>query len=113
MHTEDEAKKLWCPFARMAFQHGNTVKPGFAVNRIAATGEDTTFIPNGSFCIGSECAAWRAKKIFQDPIRTVEQKLKPDNVPDHFWERVSEPGKPPVVWGLKRQTGFCGLAGKP
>jgi hypothetical protein len=46
MHTEEQAKTLWCPHTRAANGEEHVV----AVNRKQASG-------NG--CIGSACAAWR------------------------------------------------------
>jgi hypothetical protein len=54
MHTEDEARKLWCPMARMS----DADLPAY--NRF--TEEDTykvVFNPSNCRCIASECAMWR------------------------------------------------------
>lgn len=49
MHSEAEAKKLWCPMAR-----ANNVAETAAVNR-NANGEGDGLC----YCIASACAAWR------------------------------------------------------
>lgn len=60
MHTEDEAKTKWCPFARVAFQY-----------RVQAP--DAMIVPNRAeneapigTCIASECMAWRKKPRLSD-----------------------------------------------
>lgn len=58
MHTEEEAKKLWCPMARVHVTvhrdyYGQEVAAGPAVNR----GNKK------SYCIASECMMWRKGQI--------------------------------------------------
>lgn len=86
---EDEAKKLWCPFARVAVPSGH-------VNRIRTATKDMLAKPGNerdrewhvqqerdTFCIGSACMAWR-KTYNTSPVRE------------------------PIEDG-----GYCGLAGPP
>jgi len=58
MHTEKEARELWCPMAR---SQGNCDEP--AANRwIGAGGDGVTEMqmnPPDSRCIASKCAMWR------------------------------------------------------
>ncbi len=48
MHTEEQARKLWCPWARV-FEGSGAGAAG--INR---SGPETGF-----YCIASKCAAWR------------------------------------------------------
>jgi len=58
MHTEDEARKLWCPMARYAWDEDKR-----AYNRYGFIGNDDTaedvLNPESCRCIASECAVWR------------------------------------------------------
>jgi hypothetical protein len=62
MHTENEARKLWCPLARVV---NNWFEPAVAVNRSILKGKekaaarDEKEIDAGCGCIASECAMWR------------------------------------------------------
>jgi len=53
MYTEEEAKKLWCPFARVMNAKGDG-----GGNRWDNTVPEAT-CPNGGLCIASNCAVWR------------------------------------------------------
>jgi hypothetical protein len=91
--TEDEAKTKWCPAVRWADGWFNR--------------------PKGSEharCIASECMAWRA---------TTEQMVKSTSQSGDLRAMVGRDG-----WRLangdhayavtiERDTGYCGLAGKP
>jgi len=52
VYTEDEAKTMWCPFARVPFGNG-------AVN--GNRGFEGHSSQKESLCIGSACMAWRWK----------------------------------------------------
>ncbi len=85
LHTEEEAKELWCPFARVVEFTEDTISAPY--NRAwAGDGHPTrTHEPLQCRCIGDRCMAWR-------------------------WEEHDlGPGKPRAV-GPK---GCCGLAGNP
>jgi hypothetical protein len=49
MYSEDEARKLWCPMARVAVDEASA-------NRDI---DDTTTFISGCRCIASKCAMWR------------------------------------------------------
>lgn len=57
--TEDEARKKWCPFARVGFYAPATMnypaETAFLGNREAQDGSPAS----GATCIGSDCMAWR------------------------------------------------------
>jgi hypothetical protein len=63
MHTEEEARKRWCPFSRTVEKLSNGVTA--ARNRVVLVSDDSddgqslaaTLI--GCKCIASECMAWR------------------------------------------------------
>lgn len=52
--TEEEAKKKWCPFARVMVTTGNNVTGAFAVG--SANRFEGMKI---ALCIGSACMLWR------------------------------------------------------
>jgi len=57
MTTEDEARKRWCPFARV----GTTTtdeRLAVALNRVENTG-GIVLNPFAARCIASDCMAWR------------------------------------------------------
>lgn len=55
--TEDEAKRKWCPFARVPMSYLDN-SPAPAVNR-AYSGNSADA---GSLCIASACMAWRVQR---------------------------------------------------
>lgn len=83
MHTEDEAKKKWCPMARCG---GNV-----GCNR---GGGD---FASGPYCIGSDCMMWRwlNQKVWQcAETGEIMHKDFSDN-------------------GKLVSVGYCGITGKP
>ena len=50
MHTEDEAKKMWCPHVRIGDDQGASA----SINRAWSRG-----CPDAANCIASKCMAWR------------------------------------------------------
>ena len=88
MHTEEEAKKLWCPFSRVTNKFGDG-----GGNRWDHTIPDAD-CPNGSTCVAVACMAWRwANDENGEPAYQTRQvhDYATDNIP----------------------LGYCGLAGKP
>lgn len=87
--TEDEAKKKWCPFARV----GSSVSGLGSLNRDASPSDDSiNGLPRRALCLGSACMAWRWQGWRLDEQRDVHT-----NECDAAGVRV----------------GFCGLAGAP
>ena len=89
--TEDQAKTKWCPMVRYVparkFSFGR-IK--VAVNRWLDS-DETQLSPMPSCCIGSDCMAWR-------------------------WECTGAVGyfaDGTAVEGDHKESGYCGLAGKP
>lgn len=80
--TEDELKKKWCPFARVMNINGDG--GGNRWDNSAAPAAS----PNGSLCIGSECAAHRVS---------------------HGWSKDKGTGQN----GPVELDHYCGLAGRP
>lgn len=79
--SEEEAKKKWCPFTRIAVVCGNA---GAAVNRYPLA---STIEPE-CFCIASDCMAWN--RIYSG--------------------NVDNPTKEPNKGFAKRLiSGYCGL----
>lgn len=87
--TESDAKKLWCPFARIA--HVNAPTGGNRHYSGVGAEENLGIVTR---CIGSQCMAWRWNKP-EDNIR----------------QYVDDDGLMIVETGRKGM-GFCGLAGK-
>lgn len=95
MHTEDEAKKLWCPMVRHAVED----LPG--TNRAGTS--NPTKVTDWNGCIASGCAMWR----WAEPEKRKCPKcggIGPLNCTTCF--------------GTGRTTrddrrGYCGLAGNP
>lgn len=67
MTTEDEARKMWCPFVQVAlaqshgaFGHSSSSR----TNRPPETYRDGRNIKlDGPNCIAADCMAWRWKKV--------------------------------------------------
>jgi len=95
MHTEEDARKLWCPFARVSCSN-QPVEGNHAPNRWAS-GE----IPREANCIASECAAWRWARKPNPDYR--EGNIWPEQRPVHERE----------MYIKDTERGFCGLAGQP
>ena len=93
--TEDEARKKWCPFARVAAP-ADSEAGGTAGNRWGDT--DPTHPASGYRCIASDCMAWRGyetaafKVRAEGEFRSSGRRLKPTGAD---------------------VLGYCGLAGKP
>lgn len=57
--TEDDARKKWCPFARVGdWNEGD--KAGVSLNRYR---DPDTEIPDFALCIASACMAWHTEVI--------------------------------------------------
>jgi hypothetical protein len=127
MHTEEQAKELWCPHVRLLepsfykrgpATQGSTVghEPA-SVNRGETRCKDTN-------CIGSKCSQWR----FVDPnsgnlliglslaqVRWLSEKVRPPlshilndaalaiDLKEKYGDQIPNP----------EPRGYCGLAGKP
>ena len=92
MHTEEEAKKCWCPRAQVAAA-ADSGQSGDWWNRHGDHFD--TESNNQSNCIASKCMAWRWDSAsFSYPPT-------PDN-----------PGGGPYA-EPEEYRGFCGLAGRP
>lgn len=63
--TEDEARKRWCPFARVPDGGGADGRQLTATNRHAGdkSGRDgkPRILRGNAMCIASECMAWRSE----------------------------------------------------
>lgn len=99
MHTENEAREKWCPFARTlhreVFQENTRQKKeqlGLeSVNRLS------TGLGPFSCCIASECMAWRSGgPAWRDRESGI------------LFAAPPKQGESDKV-----QVGYCGLAGKP
>lgn len=86
MHTEEQAKRLWCPMARTSYSSLEDAH----VNRLQGPEEDT--------CIGSRCAMWRWDMDWSSSVQEGEG----GDLVLRLKRRDGEP-----------QRGFCGLGGRP
>ena len=109
MHTEDEARMKWCPAARMVVAERKTHlilnKANF--NRTGIEGDDPQepHIPRATFCIASDCMAWRWADPRYEYIRTLnltdDQERMAERIKTHPTERMvwkrpdGEPLPPP------------------
>lgn len=93
MKSEAEARKCWCPFARLV---GLDAQPAW--NR-AKDDDGNVFLSKGTQCIASECMAWRwAQEIDETgKMNTAYRKTPIKDSPGHF---------------DNAPLGYCGLAGK-
>jgi hypothetical protein len=105
MHTEDEAKNLWCPMVRLTFaridDNGKVEVQAHqtAVNRMGQVGTPNSLEMVCARCIASQCAMWRWGLYETRSGDT-------NGAPFTKRERgVVEPARP--------TAGFCGLAGRP
>jgi hypothetical protein len=85
--TEDEAKKKWCPYARVGAYTDKGQIMAITVNR-----DPRDEVSEGCLCLGSECMAWR----------------------ETYAMSRSNPACTPET-GHQRSLvgGYCGLAGRP
>lgn len=116
MKTESEARKCWCPFARVnvpvSFPIGGNVSQTIgtaAVNRFVRNEEGAAM----AACIASECMAWRWA---WSPERGAS--FSKDTPPDgrnwrYLGERGPEYGPDNHYWEIADKEGRCGLAGEP
>lgn len=85
MHTPDEARKLWCPWARVTARTGDA-----SYNRISAPEIALTDMVPASRCLADGCSQWRWEyNLSLDDIERGDTRI---------------PGK---------GRGFCGLGGRP
>lgn len=93
MHTEDEARTKWCPFARVPVV---VATPDQSCP--AASGNRATTMDDECNCIASDCMAWRRGK---DAWLTSGGKV--------IQQADCEPE---CGYGHWVKQGYCGLAGK-
>ena len=98
MHTEEEAKKLWCPNVRylaVFIKDGHRECTG-AYNRGAGDSNIGT-----SLCIASSCAMWRwwSNEDIVDVVQRVNN-IHPEWSAQQCYDSI-------------KHQGYCGLAGKP
>lgn len=90
--TEDEAKKKWCPMARL--QNG--------------VGSYNRLLPQGFGCVASACMMWRVDNRLQ-----VESRKKGDPAPEGGGWTLDNPGASFEQFSRITPSGRCGLAGDP
>lgn len=115
LKTEDEARKCWCPFARITYS---------PTESCAVTGNREPTLPavaslNGaSCCIASQCMAWRTY-VGRDVITPsdhpdmaeTEPPRAGKNIPEHWeWVPASKSSNGTGHW-RDIERGYCGLAG--
>ena len=119
MHTEEDARKLWCPFSRLVVVEPaeHRVLNSAAYNRLSVedTDQEEQRFPLGCRCIASDCMAWRWGKdatYHRDAELWSKSKNKRVTVAwddDADWRPVGgdADAEPPLA------KGYCGLAGAP
>ena len=122
--TEEDAKKLWCPFARQFHQSRSMTDDVLIANRTE------TSAPIGT-CLASACMAWRWVDQEGDYEYAITENRYSGNVvqlvppPEPGWEDmrghyvISVPkqfqaiSSSQTAWRRKiRNSGYCGLAGE-
>jgi len=103
MHTESEARKLWCPMVRFT----PLINSGIIIPGDRKRTEDGKI---DDYCIASSCMMWR---WFTDEIEYAvcgQNDPKPEGF--YYWDSTKKqwwrysPNNNPT-------TGYCGLGGKP
>ena len=105
MHTTDEARKLWCPWARVL----EGQPPGGAgVNRAGPEA--------GFYCIASDCMAWRwvPLKVTPEFLAVVKRLASQTKDKPPYAKSIKAVADDPASFNLPTEpfSGFCGLAGK-
>lgn len=85
--TVEEAKKVWCPQARIVIQDNNG-QNHVSYNRVLdkKTDKAKIYISDASLCMANGCACWRWK----DDLAEID-----------------------LTTGQADKRGYCGLAGRP
>ena len=83
MHTEDQAKKLWCPMVRMGDSDDSSPS-----NSVCCVVKGLNRNPEWSRCIASDCAMWRWDREYNTKLCEMDQ------------EKL-----------VSMTKGYCGLAG--
>ena len=66
--TEDEARKKWCPFARVIQFDIDEMPTG---NRLYTASNDEMNFDGPALCIASECMAWRTYDLRVAPTSVI------------------------------------------
>lgn len=96
MHTEADARELWCPFARLSYKTGTFNRFQSKLRRIFGLKKAEPIDAIADNCLASSCAAWRWGERYQDT------RDGSDAVPGKGYEP-----------GVLEEQGYCGLAGRP
>jgi hypothetical protein len=100
--TEEEARKKWCPFARVLVDRQSNDENITSANRLENLGVGGCDLDwDAPRCIASECMAWRVAKTENVPTgKDVAVEYKPGRF-------KTAPEMTTIVHG------YCGLAGAP
>lgn len=122
MHTENEAKDLWCPLVRHEGD-GGTFNRGWAPHNplnAATAASQAAFVCN---CIASRCAAWRWGEPLNVPTVPCADSLartepaRPPGMPNTWSFIPSLFGVTPAHWtapeDARPRHGYCGLFTPP
>ncbi len=76
MHTESDARKLWCPYARVIIRPVQTVQDHTVIQLdcIAGNRLEGTKLASGTNCIASDCALWEWQPDRDEALETIEWK---------------------------------------
>jgi len=122
MHTETEAKNLWCPLVRHEGESAGSFNRGWAphnpLNQTPAN-EEESYLCN---CIGSRCMAWRwGRNENQIDSHSPGRRSPPDGrrIKDlastrEIINKISRlpPGQDDNLERHRVRTGYCGMIGR-
>ncbi len=109
MHTEEEAKKLWCPHARHVIDTSDPVagaQNGYPTsNRFGGTHYD-----DECRCIASRCSQWRWLQSQNRELQALDKKPEFEGMYGPWKKNLFAFG-----WVSEEDPthGYCGLAGCP
>ena len=108
LHTEEQAREKWCPFA-WRIMDGKTSE---VYGDVAALTTHSGAPPPMTRCIASDCMAWKekTKTLYLPPGESPGSRDEGWQAGKNYEQTDLEPERRQWVNG---RTGYCGLAGQP
>lgn len=125
MHTNEQARVLWCPQARVArHEFVNNPTQDYIIGGTNSDALGGTRVPASCLCIAAECAMWRwhdwaePGMVFAENrhAQTIEQAGTPKGGPGWIFVPAEDDyahWREPTEKADARRLGYCGLAGRP